>query len=567
MTTTMPSRSLDGRSRKDSTGSLPLSTSSNETGSIATIPSTDMEPDWPQTWRAYACMLGCVLLMFNSWGLVNAYGTWSSYYVGHSLRTSDQLRLNLIGSTQSGIVLFLSNPVGRLLDAGHFRKVIGCGTVLVPLGLFLLSIVHPSDVEAITSYGPIWATQGLVVGLGMSTFFVSSSQIASTWFPKRRGLAVGYVACGASIAGVVYPSMLRYLIDLVGFNNAVRYVATLTSVTCLFSFIFCTPNPAHDHHEPKRWAAIGTWFDVEAFRNPAFCWFTAAIAFLFWGFYPVFFNLEEWASVRGFGLRIATQDANEATVGDTSNKPMETFWLLTIMNGASTIGRILLAHFADVVGALNMHIGSTLIGSLLILILWSLAGSETDAIVFCVVFGLFSGMIIGCPPASVGNILNCTYKDGDHKPSPLAKKKLGHWTGMMYFFAGAPAITGPLIAGHLITKYDTYLTVQMWSGACLVVCFCCMMVARWYLPSVNGRTSKEELVLFLTTREGFKSAFRKPDLSPRSRQQSQATMVNATQTLSQVPTQALSQAPTRVPSTTSLQHGLSEKTTSPGNIV
>ena len=114
--------------------------------------------------------------MFNSWGLVNAYGTWSSYYVGHSLRDVDQLQLNLIGSTQCFLVLLLSNPVGRLLDAGHFRKVIGFGTVFTPLGLFILSAVHPSSVKAVTKYSPIWATQGLIVGLGMAPFFVSSSQ-------------------------------------------------------------------------------------------------------------------------------------------------------------------------------------------------------------------------------------------------------------------------------------------------------------------------------------------------------------------------------------------------------
>lgn len=117
--------------------------------------------------------------------------------------------------------------------------------------------------------------------------------VASTWFPKRRGLAVGYVACGASVAGVIYPSMLRYLIQSVGFNNAVRYVATLTSVTCIYSFIFCTPDPAHEHHEPKSWGKLRTWFDTEAFKNKAWCWFTAAVAFMFFGFYPVFFNLEE----------------------------------------------------------------------------------------------------------------------------------------------------------------------------------------------------------------------------------------------------------------------------------
>lgn len=87
--------------------------------------------------------------------------------------------------------------------------------------------------------------------------------------------------------------MLRSLIEALGFNNAVRCVAGLTSLTCIYSFIFCTPDPAHDHHEPKRWRALRTWFDTEAFHNKAWCWFTAAIAFMFFGFYPVFFNLEE----------------------------------------------------------------------------------------------------------------------------------------------------------------------------------------------------------------------------------------------------------------------------------
>lgn len=141
----------------------------------APLQALDDEPTWPKTWRAYACLLGCFFLMFNSWGLVNAYGTWSSYYVGNSLRGVNQLQLNLIGSTQCFIVLALSNPVGRLLDAGYFRQVIGVGSFLVPFGLFMLSVAHPSHGDK-ANFGTIWATQGLVVGLGMAPFFVSSSQ-------------------------------------------------------------------------------------------------------------------------------------------------------------------------------------------------------------------------------------------------------------------------------------------------------------------------------------------------------------------------------------------------------
>lgn len=149
-----------------------------------------------------------------------------------------------------------------------------------------------------------------------------------------------------------------------------------------------------------------------------------------------------------------------------------------------------------------MHIVSQFVCSLLTLIFWTLAGSETDAITFCVVFGVFSGMVIGLPPASVANILDCTYAAPE--TLPLAKKKLGHWVGMMYSFAAVPALLGPVIAGHLITKYNTYITVQMWSGANLFLSFVCMMVARWYLPCFDGD--------YLTQHFSRKHAFTKQKL-------------------------------------------------------
>ncbi|ORY09748.1 major facilitator superfamily domain-containing protein [Clohesyomyces aquaticus] len=440
------------------------------------------EPNWPRSWRAYACWLGCFFLMFNSWGLVNAYGTFASYYVGHSLRGNDQLELNLIGSTESFLVLLFSAPIGRLLDAGHFRIIIVTGAFLVSFGMFMLSIAHPQSEDAPANYAHIWVTQGFVVGLGMACYFVSSSQVAATWFPNRKGLAIGFVACGASVAGVVYPTMTRYLIDAMGFVNAVRCVAGLVTITSIFSLVFSTPNPAHNHPKPQSYRKLKTWIDTEAFRNKAFCWFMAAVAFLFLGFYPVFFNLEEWASVSGYG----TRDGATAQIKNVSstNKPLQTFWLLTIMNGASTVGRVTMAAFSDKTGSLNMHICAQLISSILILVLWSLAGSTTAAIAFCIFFGMTSGAVIGLPPASVANILGCTYNTLDTKH--IGHSKLGQWTGMMYSAAAIPSLVGPVVTGHLVTQYSTYITVQCWAGASLFISALCMIFARWHLPCVDG---------------------------------------------------------------------------------
>lgn len=202
------------------------------------------------------------------------------------------------------------------------------------------------------------------------------------------------------------------------------------------------------------------------------------------------------------------------------------------MNGASTVGRMLLAHFSDKIGALNMHIGSQFIASMLTFVLWSLAGSETDAIAFCVVFGVFSGMVIGLPPASIGNILNCSYTEPG--TTHFAKKKLGHWTGMMYTFAGIPALTGPLIAGHLITKYNTYITVQMWSGTTLMLSCFCMIMSRWHLPTDKGEHARDAVARRLSKAETTEK--RRVSDAPESSPD------------------PLSQAPTRVPSNAASRH-------------
>ena len=138
-----------------------------------------------------------------------------------------------------------------------------------------------------------------------------------------------------------------------------------------------------------------------------------------------------------------------------------------------------------------MHIVAQLICSVLILTLWILANSTTTAIAFCVLFGMFSGTVIGLPPASIANILGCTYNTPSTKI--IAHSKLGQWTGMMYSAAAIPSLAGPVIVGHLITKYNTYITVQAWSGACLFASALCMIVARIYLPCADGQSVGEKI--------------------------------------------------------------------------
>ena len=114
--------------------------------------------------------------MFNSWGLINAFGTFASYYQQHLLASKPFLLMNLIGSTQCFMVLALSLFAGRISDANYTMYLTAFGAAMVTLGMFLLSVVNGDGTYDQGNYGLTWLTQGFITGLGMACFFVPSSQ-------------------------------------------------------------------------------------------------------------------------------------------------------------------------------------------------------------------------------------------------------------------------------------------------------------------------------------------------------------------------------------------------------
>lgn len=72
----------------------------------------------------------------------------------------------------------------------------------------------------------------------------------------------------------------------------------------------------------------------------------------------------------------------------------------------------------------------------------------------------------------------------------------------MYTFAAIPSFVGPIIAGHLVSKYETYLAVQMWSGVNLAIAAICMFVARLYLPEMPPNYREVERAAAREARRG-----------------------------------------------------------------
>lgn len=136
---------------------------------------------WLRTWQAYRMLLGCWFLMLNSWGIVNTYGTFASFYQEHLISGQDLILINLIGLTRCFIVLFLSFAMGQLLDAGYSRRLLGAGFVLNIIGMFMLSLSSGDGTYNQGDYAIIWTTHG----------FVSSIRVAKWQYKFKKQTSRG----------------------------------------------------------------------------------------------------------------------------------------------------------------------------------------------------------------------------------------------------------------------------------------------------------------------------------------------------------------------------------------
>ncbi|EGU86386.1 hypothetical protein FOXB_03096, partial [Fusarium oxysporum f. sp. conglutinans Fo5176] len=91
---------------------------------------------------------------------------------------------------------------GRLTDTGHFRKVFFAGLLATVVGIFASSFCH--------RFKEYLVTLGIAVGVGNGCLFCAMLTVMSSYFDKKRAIAIGVAACG-SASGV--------LIDWSAFRN------------------------------------------------------------------------------------------------------------------------------------------------------------------------------------------------------------------------------------------------------------------------------------------------------------------------------------------------------------
>ncbi len=245
-------------------------------------------------------------------------------------------------------------------------------------------------------YYQFFLAQGLVLGIGQAFLLCPIIAVVSRHFNKNRGLATGFTIAGSSLGGVIWPIMINQLLNNHGlsFGWTVRAVAftmlPLIIITCATVLPPVADRSPKDEEDPLAPTPTPTTTstqpgqpnettkkprkktDLSILRNRTYQTFTAGIGVFYLGMFSPFFFVTSWA----------------VHLGQTTSFA---FYLVSILNGASLVGRISAGWLADRYGHFNCCSLAALSSSL-VAFCWTKADGKAGLIVWSLAYGFASGV-------------------------------------------------------------------------------------------------------------------------------------------------------------------------------
>lgn len=392
--------------------------------------------------QAWLQVLGSWAILVATWGLVNTFGVFQTYYETDLLAgKSNGSAISWIGSLQASLLLIAGLISGPLYDAGYFRATIATGLGLVVLGLFMTSLA--------TEYWHLILAQGLCIGLGMGLTFLPSTAILSQYFLRRRALVIGIASTGSPLAGIVFPIIFSRLEPSVGFGWATRVIAFIVLAFSAVPVAFMrTRVPTSGR---KR-----ALFDSTALRDGSFTVFAFGGFASFLVLYVPFFYTQLYTVAKGIA------------------EPGFAPYLVTFLNVGSVFGRVVPNALADRYGALNVMSVCTL-ASAVLAFGWMGTKDLGGLTVFALLYGLFSGALVSLTPSVLVGL------------SP-DMSRVGARMGMSFCVVGLAILVGTPIAGAILGdgQGGAWLDVMGYTAAFLSVATVLYAVSRFLLYRKKG---------------------------------------------------------------------------------
>ncbi|PQE10385.1 major facilitator superfamily transporter protein [Rutstroemia sp. NJR-2017a WRK4] len=379
---------------------------------------------------AWLQVIGAFCLNLNTWGLMNAFGVFQTFYQLDLLNSHSASNISWIGSTQAFLMFLTSVAAGPIFDAGHLNFLQWTGSILTVLGMFLTSICKV--------YYQCFLAQGVMMGLGFGLLYLPAPAIVSQFFHKRQALAIGMSSVGSALGGVMYPIVFTQLQPRIGFGWATRIIAFIILSTSAIPLLVMKSRTV-----ASPWRTV---LDRTAFRDIPYILLNTGLLFGFMGLWIIFYYIQLYALNR------------------SSVSPNLASYLLVIINAASLPGRLLPGFYADRVGSINVQAVVAASSAILTFCLIAIR-STAGLIIYSLLYGFSAGAFMGLPAAGVARLSE------DHS-------KIGIRLGMTLGFVGFGVLVSNPIAGAILAVDGSWTGLIVWCGALLTASTLSMAASR-----------------------------------------------------------------------------------------
>ncbi|KAL7957859.1 major facilitator superfamily domain-containing protein [Trichoderma compactum] len=265
-------------------------------------------------------VLGSWAVLSLSWGLINFFGVFQTFYEQQPSKSYSPSAISWIGSLQGALLNWVGVISEPLFDAGYLRVQLMTGSFLIVFAQFMTSIS--------TMYYQILLAQGICAGISMGIVVLPATAVLAQYFQKRRALAIGPSSTGSPLGGIIFSIVFSKLQQIIGFGWATRVIGFILLGLSTIPIAFM-----HYHTQP---VGVRPLIDKTAARDLPFIFMTIGNLFAFLTIYIAFFYLELfYQQLNGPGLKFGP-------------------YIVTMLNIGSIFGRIVPNLLADKFGSLNV---------------------------------------------------------------------------------------------------------------------------------------------------------------------------------------------------------------------
>jgi MFS family permease len=346
---------------------------------------------------------------------------YETYYLSTHLSTYSPSAVAWIGSIQAFAQFSATLISGPLTDRYGALIVIWPMSILLVIAMMLTSLC--------TQYYQFILCQGVLLGLSCGMIFAPALSVIGHYFFKKRAMAMAYASTGSPIGGTIFPVILTRLIQnpKVGFPWAQRVCGFISLFLLLIAAVTIRPTPMRRKGNP---------IILAAFKKPAYSLQVAGLFMVVLGFWTPYFYIAAYGQEHGM-------------------TPVLASYLFAVLNAGSFAGRMLGGTFAQRLGQFNV-VAFSCYASAILLFCWLKITTAAGLIVFSVLFGATSGIIIAL---MMSTMAHCA-------PHP---SQIGAYVGQSTFVIGFAGLAGTPITGALIESYQGYTQGIVFSGSVMMV--------------------------------------------------------------------------------------------------